>query len=125
MLEDKHSPIQVTVSNTALLDTTLALGFEVLVEGLPSTALLLLYLAVLLLEAPTLLLASKDFFHKSTLAVLVLDPARQVLGGSFDDGTNLAVLRCLHFAAIFLVVTVRVKDISHLQKLQVSLELWC
>lgn len=114
----------MTCSAAALLDTALALRLEVLVESLLSTAPLGLHFAILLLEATTLLFSSKDLFHESTFAILVLDSGGEVFGGTLDDGTNLAVLRCLHLAAVFLVVTVRVKHITHLQQLQISLELW-
>ena len=114
----------MTCSATSLLDTTLALSLEVLVESLLSTALLGLDFAVLLLEASGLLLAGKDFLHESALAVLVLDSGGEVLGRALDDGTDLAVLRCLHLAAVLLVVAMRVKDVTHLQELQISLELW-
>ena len=110
-------------SATGLLDTTLALSLEVLVESLLSTALLGLHFAILLLEAPVLLLASKDFLHESALAVLVLDSGGEVLGRALDDGTNLAVLRRLHLATVLLVVAMRVEDVTHLQELQISLEL--
>jgi hypothetical protein len=113
----------MTRSATGLLDTTLALRLEVLVEGLLSTALLDLHFAVLLLEAAVLLLSSKDLLHEGAFAVLVLNSCREVLGRALDDGANLAVLGRLHLASIFLVVAMRVKDITHLQELQIPLEL--
>jgi hypothetical protein len=100
------------------------LRLKVLVESLLSTALLDLYLAVLLLETAILLLPGKDLLHESAFAVLVLDSGREVLGRALDDGANLAVLGRLHLATILLVVAMRVKDVTHLQKLQVPLELW-
>jgi hypothetical protein len=114
----------MTCSATGLLDTTLALRLEVLVESLLSTALLDLHFAVLLLEAAVLLLSGKDLLHEGAFAVLVLDSGGEVLGRALDDGANLAVLGCLHLATILLVVTMRVENVSHLQKLQVSFKLW-
>jgi hypothetical protein len=112
----------MSCSSTALLDTTLALRFEILVESLLSTAFLGLHFTVLLLETTSLLLSSKDFLHKSAFAVLVLDSGGEVLGRSLDDGADLTVLGSLHFATVLLVVTMRVEDVTHLQKLQISLE---
>jgi hypothetical protein len=115
----------MTCSAASLLDTTLSLRLEVLVESLLAAAFLGLHLGILLLEAATLLLSGKDLFDESAFAVLVLDSGRQVLRRTLDDGTDLAVLGCLHLAAILLVVAVRVEDVTHLQELQVSLELGC
>jgi hypothetical protein len=115
----------MTGSATSLLDTTFALRLEVLVESLLAAALLGLHLGILLLEAAALLFSGKDLFDEGAFAVLVLDSGRQILGGTLDDGTDLAVLGCLHLAAILLVVAVRIKDVTHLQQLQVSLELGC
>jgi hypothetical protein len=110
-------------SATGLLDTTLALSLEVFVESLLSTALLGLHFAVLLLEATGLLLAGKDFLHEGALAILVLNPGGEVLGRALDDGTDLAVFRRLHLTTVLLVVAMRVEDVTHLQELQISLEL--
>ena len=115
----------MTCSATSLLDTTLALRLEVLVESLLATAFLGLHLGILLLEATALLFSSKDLFDESAFAILVLDSGRQVLRRTLDDGTDLAVLGCLHLASVLLVVTMRVEDVTHLQELQVSLELGC
>jgi hypothetical protein len=121
-------PSTVDVCNasaTGLLDTTLALSLEVLVESFLSTALLGLHFAVLLLEASSLLLASKDFLDEGALAVLVLDSGGEVLGRALNDGADLAILGCLHLATVFLVVAMWVEDITHLQELQIPLEFWC
>lgn len=89
-----------------------------LAAGLP-----ILQLAILLLESPSILLRGEDLLHEGPLPLLILKPAREKLGGTFDDRPHLAVFRSLHLAAIFLVMSVRVEHIPHLEQLKVALEL--
>lgn len=123
----EHSEVHSTcnLSTTTLLDTTLPLSFELLVVVLATTALLALDFAVLAPETTGLLFTGKYLFNKVAFPVLLLDPASEVFGGAFDDSANLTVLGSLHLAAIFLVVAMRVEDITHFQELQVALELGC
>lgn len=124
ILVSKHDT-QRTCSAGALLDTALSLFLKSLVVSLLAAALLLLSLAILLLEATVLLFAGKDFFDKRAFAILVLDSARKILGRPLIYGTNLAVLGRVHLATFLLVVTMRVKHVTHLQQLKIPLELWC
>lgn len=111
-------------TSRTLLDPTLPLRLEVLVERLLARRGLVLIFAILPLEAMGLLLASQHFLDKRPLALLVLDAAGEVFCGTLDDSSNLAVLGCLHLAVLFLVVAVGIKHTTHLEELQVALEFW-
>ena len=73
----------------------------------------------------SLLLASQHFLDKRPLALLVLDAAGEVLGRPFDDGADLTILWCLHLAILFLVVAVGIEHTTHLDELEIALELGC
>jgi inosine/guanosine/xanthosine phosphorylase family protein len=108
---------------SSLLGVDGALGLEGLVVRLLSTCLGGLDVAILSLETASVLLAGQDFFDKGLLAILVVDSAREVLGGSLDDGADLGVLGRSHLAILLLVVSMRIKHITHLQQLEISLQL--
>ena len=112
-------------STRTFLDPTLPLRFQRLVKSHLPARLRNLQLTILLLEPPSLLLTSKNFLNKGLLALFVLDPAREELSRTFDDSPDLTVLRRLHLSAVLFVVAVRVEHVTHLQELQVSLELGC
>lgn len=107
----------------SLLDTTFPLVFESFVERLLSARLLILQVTILLLEAASFLLSSKYLLDEGPLPLLVLDAAAVELSRTFLDGANLTVFWRLHLAALLSVVTMWVKDITHLEELQVSFEL--
>lgn len=107
-----------------LLDTAAPLLFESFVESFLATGLPVLQVAILLLEAASVLLASKYLFHERPLSLLVLDAATEELGRTLNNCANLAVFRRLHLAAVFPVVTMWIQDITHFEELQVSLEFW-
>lgn len=120
----KTEAISASKSSATFLDATFPLCFEVLVESLFAARLASLDLAILFLEATVLLLFGKHLLDEVALAILVLHAAREVLCRALNDSADLAVLRCLHLAAIFLVMAVGIKHISHLQQLKIPLELW-
>lgn len=101
----------------------LALVLHSLVVALFAAGLVGLDFVILSLEPATVLFLGQDFFDKGSLAVLVLDAGTVVFGGSFNNGTDLGIFG--HVLAVFLfVVSVRVKDVAHLQQLEISLQLW-
>lgn len=108
---------------SSLLGVDGALGLESFVVRLLSARLGGLDVAILSLETASVLLAGQDFFDKGLLAILVVDSAREVLGGSLDDGTNLGVFRRSHLAILLLVMSMRIKHVTHLQQLKISLQL--
>jgi len=108
---------------SSLLEVGRSLRHDAFVIGLLSARLPALDVRVLGPETTSLLLSGQNFFNKRPLTILVLDPTTEIFGGSFDDSTDLRILWSLELAIIFLVVTVRIKNIPHLEKLKVALEL--
>jgi len=94
-----------------------------LVVRLLSACLGGLDVAILPLETTSVFLAGKNFVDKGLLAILVVESAREVLGGALDDGADMGILRRSHLAVLLLVVSMRIKHVTHLQELKISLQL--
>jgi inosine/guanosine/xanthosine phosphorylase family protein len=109
--------------SSSLLGVERALGLQSLVVRLLSACLGALDVAILLLETAGVLLAGQDFVDKGLLAILVVESAREVLGRTLDDGTDMGVLWRSHLAAVLLVMSMRIKHVTHLQQLEISLQL--
>jgi inosine/guanosine/xanthosine phosphorylase family protein len=110
--------------DSSLLRVERALGLQILVVGLLSACLGCLDVAVLSLETAKVLLARQDFLDEGLLAIFVVESAREVLGRTFNDGADVGVLRRSHLAVLLLVMSVRIKNVTHLQQLEISLQLW-
>jgi len=102
---------------SSLLEVGRTLRLDTLIEGLLSARLPGLDVRVLQAKTTSLLLPGQNFLNKRPLTILVLDPSTEVLGGSFDDRTDLGILWSLELAIVFLVVAVWIKDVPHLEKL--------
>jgi hypothetical protein len=111
-------------STRTLLDTAFPALLQGLVESLLPARFLVLHVAILLLEATILPFVREHLLDKRALSLLVLETAGEELGGTLNDGADLAVLGRLHFPAILLVMAMRVKYTTHLNELQVALQLW-
>jgi inosine/guanosine/xanthosine phosphorylase family protein len=108
---------------SSLLGVERALGLQSLVVRLLSARLRALDVAVLSLETAGVFLAGQDFVDKGLLAILVVESAREVLGGTLDDGADVRVWRRCHLAILLLVMSMRIKHVTHLQELEISLQL--
>lgn len=109
---------------SSLLGVERALGLQSLVVRLLSACLGGLDVAILSLEAAGVLLAGQDFVDKGLLAILVVESAGEVLGRTLDDGADLGVLWRSHLATILFVMSMRIKHVTHLEQLEISLQLW-
>lgn len=89
-----------------------------------SACLCLLNGIVLGLETTRRDLSSHNLFHKGSLPILVGKSRTEVLGGAFDDCTNLRVFWDLWFLVVLLVESFGIDGISHAKQLKVPLELW-
>jgi hypothetical protein len=92
--------------------------------GFLATRLALVDIFVLPLEAATLLLLRNDFFKDGLLAILLVEAATVELGCSFDNGAYLRKGWDIILRVVLFVVTLRVKNIPHLEQLQVATQLW-
>jgi inosine/guanosine/xanthosine phosphorylase family protein len=109
--------------SSSLLGVERALGLQSLVVRLLSAGLGTLDVAILLLEAASVLLAREDFVDEGLLAILVVESTREVLGRTLNDGADMGVLWRSHLATILLVMSMRIKHVTHLQQLKISLQL--
>jgi len=94
-----------------------------LVVRLLSACLGCLDVAILSLETASVFLAGEDLVNKGLLAILVVESSREVLGGALDDGADVRILRRSHLAVLLLVMSMRIKHVTHLQELEISLQL--
>lgn len=109
--------------HSSLLGIEGALGLKSLVVRLLSACLGSLDVAILSLETASVFLTGEDFVDKGLLAILVVEPAREVLGRTLDDGADVGIFRRSHLAILLLVMSVGIKHVTHLQELKISLQL--
>lgn len=88
-----------------------------------STSFSSLDIIVLVSELVVGLLAGKNLFDESLLALLVGESRREVFGRTFDDGAHLRVFRNFCSCRVLFVETFGVQNISETDELQVAFEL--
>lgn len=81
--------------------------------GLLPTGFGRLDVAVLGLESLAPLLTFQDVFCEGPLALLVSQPCCEVFSWTFNNGSNLRILRDIAFLAILLVMSLRIENRSH------------
>lgn len=88
-----------------------------------ATGFRLLYLVVFALESAGHLLGGHCLFNKVLGPLFLVESCTKELSRAFNHGPCLRERRDFAFPSIFLVVSVRVKDGSHFDQLEVTLEL--
>lgn len=105
--------------------TLLSFVHQGLVVCLLATGFLLLDLIIFSFEATRLHLSSHRLFDKVLGSILLVDPRAVPFCRAFDNGSNLREVGHLVLTSGFLVMPVWIKNGSHLDHLQVALQLWC
>ena len=100
-----------------------SLLLQLLVIRLTAPSLGKLEIFVLVLEPPSLLFRSQDFFDKRFLAISFRDSRTEKVGRALNDGAHLREIRNKDLAAVVLVVSFGIPGGAHPQHLQVSSKL--
>lgn len=90
--------------------------------GLLSTSLIDLHLAILLLETSSGVLSGENLVNERRLAVFVGESGAVILGWTLDNSANMGVLWRPKLPVLLFVMPVRIKHITHLEQLKISLQ---
>lgn len=104
-------------------DSFLPLVKHLLVVCFLPAGLRVLNLVVLPLEPARLLFVSHLFFHEVLGTIFPVDAGGIPFSWTFNYGSHLGECRNLALSGVFLVVAMRIEDVTHFDELKVSFEL--
>ena len=93
--------------------------------SLLAARLRVLNFAILAFEAAIFFFHGQGFLNKVLFTIFIGDTRTEEFGRTFNNRTNLGILGRFCLAAFFFIVAFGIEHISHAQKLEIPLQLWC